>query len=67
MKRYLKVLIFVSFLTILFSSNTVVAKEGRPELKWKQEDGKVDVAYRGNTIIIPMYYRRFPGDNYLFE
>lgn len=50
MKKYLRVLVLVVFLNILFSPNTVFAEE-RPELKWKQEDGKVDVAYRGNTII----------------
>ena len=50
MKKYLKVLVLVAFFIILFSPNTVFAEE-RPELKWKQEDGKADVAYRGNTII----------------
>ena len=50
MKKYLRVLVLVAFFIILFSPNTVFAEE-RPELKWKQEDGKADVTYRGNTII----------------
>lgn len=50
MKKYLRVLVLVAFFIILFSPNTVFAEE-RPELKWKQEDGKADVAYRGNTVI----------------